>query len=115
MPDRKHTTLLIIGAGPFGLTMAAYARHHQIDHLVAGRVMEFWKSHMPEQMYLRSGCDWHYDPANEHTIERYLGTRNLKPDDVDPFPLDVYLGYCEWFQQQKGIEVIPRSVRQLNR
>ena len=110
----KHTTLLIVGAGPFGLAMSAYARRHHIDHLVVGHVMDFWKSNMPDGMLLRSGCDWHYDPFNEDTIESYLWARNLKPADVDPLPLDLYLGYCEWFRRQKGIEVIPGRVGRLD-
>lgn len=108
------TKLLVIGAGPFGLAVAAYARRHQIDHLVVGRVMDFWKHNMPKGMFLRSASDWHYDPFNEDTIERFLEVRDLNPADVDPFPLDLYLEYCEWFRQQKGIEAIPATVRQLN-
>lgn len=34
----KDTHLLIIGAGPFGLAMAAYAQRHNIDYLVVGSV-----------------------------------------------------------------------------
>ena len=114
LPDEKYTPLLIVGAGPFGLALSAYARRHHLDHVVLGRVMGFWKSNMPSGMYLRSGCDWHYDPFNEDTIERYLLTRNLTPADADPLPLDLYLDYCEWFRLQKGIEVTPGRVRQLD-
>lgn len=110
----KDIPLLIIGAGPFGLVMSAYARHYKIDHVVVGKAMDFWKFNMPKGMYLRSGCDWHYDPFNEDTIERYLETKNLKPADVEPLALDFYLGYCEWFQKQKAIEVLPAWVQQLN-
>src|SRR5712692_8027694 len=42
------TNLLIIGAGPYGLAIAAYARHLGIDHVVVGKPMEFWKANMPE-------------------------------------------------------------------
>ncbi len=110
----KPIPLLIIGAGPFGLAMAAYARHYRIDHLLLGKTMDFWNSNMPKGMYLRSGCDWHYDPFNEDTIERYLETRYLKPADVEPLALDLYLSYCEWFLKQKAIEVHPAWVQQLN-
>jgi cation diffusion facilitator CzcD-associated flavoprotein CzcO len=75
----KHIPLLIVGAGPFGLAMSAYAGRCNIEHAVVGHTMEFWKLNMPKGMYLRSGCDWHYDPFNEDTIERYLETKNLRP------------------------------------
>ena len=110
----KHVPLLIVGAGPFGLALSAYARRRTIEHAIVGGAMEFWKSHMPKGMFLRSACDWHYDPFNEDTIERFLATRNLRPADVEPLPLDLYLGYCEWFRQQKGIQVLPGRVRRLD-
>ena len=115
MPTEEHTPLLIVGAGPFGLAMSAYAKRHDMGHVVVGHVMGFWKSNMPEGMYLRSGPDWHLDPFNEDTIECYLAARGLGPAAADPLPLDLYLGYCEWFRQQKGIEVIQGHVRQLDR
>jgi thioredoxin reductase len=115
MTTETHTPLLIVGAGPFGLAMSAYARRLRLDHMVVGRTMSFWKSNMPEGMYLRSGPDWHFDPFNEDTIERYLATRDLGPAEADPLPLDLYLGYCEWFRRRKGIEVIQGHVRQLDR
>lgn len=105
--------LLIIGAGPFGLGMAAYARRRGIDHVIIGRTMEFWRQNMPQGMYLRSGCDWHYDPFDEDTIERYLETRGLTPADAEPLALDLYLEYGEWFRRRKGIEPLPAWVRRL--
>jgi cation diffusion facilitator CzcD-associated flavoprotein CzcO len=61
--DRK-TDLLIVGAGPFGLAMAAYAKHLGIEHLIVGKPMGFWNANMPKGMYLRSACDWPLDPLN---------------------------------------------------
>jgi len=79
------------------------------EHVVVGKTMEFWKSNMPNGMYLRSTCDWHYDPFNQDTFERYLETENLKPADVEPLALDFYLNYVEWFVKQKAIEILPAS------
>ena len=38
-----NTDLLIIGAGPFGLALAAQAQHDRIQHLIIGKLMEFWR------------------------------------------------------------------------
>ena len=96
----RQTEFLIVGAGPFGLSMAAHARDAGLDHLVVGRPMEFWQQHMPRGMLLRSACDWHLDAAGEHTIEGFLRTRNQVPADVEPLSLEFYLQYARWFQQQ---------------
>ena len=100
MTDRT----LIIGAGPFGLALSAYARAHGIEHTVVGEHMGFWKQHMPEGMLLRSRCDWHLDPLNEHTIDSYLGTLGATAEDVEPLSLKFYLDYCDWFTKEKQID-----------
>ena len=109
-----RTDLLIIGAGPFGLSMAAYAKHHNIDHLVVGRPMDFWKSNMPKGMLLRSASDWHLDPLEISTIEMYLETMNLARADVEPLSLDFYLSYTRWFREEKQIEPLIAFVDRLD-
>ena len=110
----RRTDLLIIGAGPFGLALAADARHRRIDHLVVGKPMEFWMRNMPDGMYLRSDCDWHLDPNGEHTIERYLATRRQTPTDVEPLSLRFYLEYTAWFREREHIETLPAYVERLD-
>jgi cation diffusion facilitator CzcD-associated flavoprotein CzcO len=110
----SHIPLLIIGAGPYGLAVATYARQKGIEHVVLGKPMDFWTSNMPKGMYLRSGRDWHYDPFDQDTIDSYLKTKNLAPEEVEPLPLDFYLGYVEWFVEQKGLKVRPAWVEKLS-
>ena len=113
MGDR--VPLLIVGAGPYGLAMSAYAGRYHVDHVIAGKPMDFWKSHMPRDLLLRSGSDWHLDPFDEDTMEHYLKAKNLMPAAGEPLSRDLYLGYCEWFQAQKSIRVLPKLVRRLDR
>ena len=110
----KRVKLLIIGAGPFGLAMAAHAKHLGIDHLVLGKPMDFWKANMPAGMHLRSACDWHLDPAEVHTIEKFLETRGLRAAEVEPLSLDFYLSYAQWFQEQKQIDAVPVLAQKLD-
>lgn len=114
MPNYQ-TDLLIIGAGPFGLAIAAQAAHLGIEHLVVGKPMDFWRKNMPQGMYLRSSWDWHLDPVDVHTIEKFLESRGQSTAEIEPLSLDFYLSYTEWFQTQKGIVVSPWTVQRLDR
>lgn len=113
MADRLDA--LVIGAGPFGLALGAYLRRLGLDHQVCGRPMEFWRTHMPSDMLLRSDCDWHLDPLGEHTIDAFLSTRGLSRGDVEPLSRNFYLDYAAWFQDASGVETDPRYVARLDR
>ncbi len=110
-----ETNLLIVGAGPFGLALAAQASHDHIEHLIVGKPMEFWRQNMPKGMFLRSACDWHLDPQNVHTIESYLQSQGKTARDVEPLSLEFYLSYAEWFQEQKQIQPLPVYIERLER
>jgi cation diffusion facilitator CzcD-associated flavoprotein CzcO len=107
------TQLLVIGAGPYGLSTAALAREHGISTKVVGTPMGFWRTNMPEAMFLRSGADWHLDGAGVHTLEAYLQERGISRQEVDPIPIGLFLDYAEWFRQIKRVEVGQRVVTDL--
>jgi FAD-dependent urate hydroxylase len=109
------TSLLVIGAGPYALSAAACACEHGIDTVVIGRPMGFWREHMPEGMFLRSGPDWHLDTAAVHSLEAYLEERAIAPEEVDPLPIKVFLDYAEWFRQAKGIQPVEDLVVDLTK
>jgi len=114
MSEMSSVELLIVGAGPFGLSMAAQAQESGLDYLMVGKPMHFWRSNMPGGMLLRSACDWHLDPTGVHTIESFLATRNQTPADVEPLSRDFYLEYTRWFQAQKGLAIEPVLVERLD-
>jgi len=111
----RSVELLIVGAGPFGLSMAAQAQADGVDYLMVGKPMAFWRSHMPAGMLLRSACDWHLDPTGIHTIEAFAASRGQTPVDVEPLSLEFYLDYARWFQEQKGLKIAPVFVERLDR
>lgn len=108
-----HT--LIIGAGPFGLSLAAYLKHQNIDHLVVGKTMEFWEKNMPEGMYLRSGCDWHLDVDGKYTMEAFLAQKQLTIAEVEPIALAFYLEYVRWFVEHTQPNILPMYVTDLKK
>lgn len=99
------TQLLVIGAGPYALSTAAFAEERGIDTVILGQPMAFWREHMPEGMFLRSGADWHLDAGGVHTLETFLDERQIIPADVDPIPIGLFLEYVGWFQHVKKIDV----------
>ena len=101
----NQVQLLVIGAGPYALSIAALARERGIGSVVLGRPMGFWRENMPAGMFLRSGPDWHLDGAAVHTLEAYLEDQGIRPGEVDPIPIGVFLDYAAWFKRAKGIEV----------
>jgi FAD-dependent urate hydroxylase len=108
-----HTSLLVIGAGPYGVAVGARAVERGIDTVIVGRPMGFWTEHMPEGMFLRSGPDWHLDASGVHTFEAFLEDRGISHADIDPVPIAVFLDYAAWFQQRKGMAVRDNLVSRL--
>ena len=113
MPNLK-TDFLVVGAGPFGLSMSSFCKHHNIDHLIVGKTMDFWKSNMPKGMFLRSGTDWHLDPVNTHTIEKYIKDNDISLNKSEPLSLDFYLDYVNWFVKEKNIGPIDSFITNLD-
>src|SRR5438270_8016552 len=97
--------LLVIGAGPYALSTAALARESGIATVVVGRPMGFWRENMPAEMFLRSGPDWHLDGAGVDTLQAYLEDRRIRPDEVAPISIGLFLDYADWFTQRKGLRI----------
>jgi thioredoxin reductase len=96
--------VLVIGAGPFGLSISAHLRHRGVEHTIVGRPMDTWRAHMPLGMFLKSepygsvisAAARGYDIgtyARRHGFDDYV-------DRVGPLSLERFLGYADWFTDQ---------------
>jgi len=103
----------IIGAGPYGLAAAAHLRAQNVDTRIFGEPMEFWKRHMPRGMFLRSGAHASSlaDPHNRLGLDRYRSLHRIPP--AKPVPIEHFVGYGEWFQQQAVPDLDRRAVAHL--
>jgi cation diffusion facilitator CzcD-associated flavoprotein CzcO len=111
----QTVSLLVVGAGPYGVAVAARAMERGVDTVVVGRPMGFWTDHMPEGMFLRSGIDWHLDASGVDTFEAFVEERGLSAADLLPVPIDVFLQYAAWFQTRKKVSVLDQRVARLER
>src|SRR2546423_14559163 len=51
---RNLTQVAIIGAGPYGLSIAAHLGAQNISYRIFGTPLDTWRNHMPAGMSLRS-------------------------------------------------------------
>ena len=113
--ETQRTPLLVIGAGPYGIATAAYAKYLGMPVTVVGKTLDFWKTNMPRGMFLRSGPDWHLDARDAATFQAYFKLRGLTPSQAKPVPLDLFLDYASWFMGQYDLTPHPALVTHLAR
>jgi Pyridine nucleotide-disulphide oxidoreductase len=90
------TDVAIIGAGPYGLALAAHLHASGIDHRIFGRPMDMWQRHMPEGMLLKSDgfASNLYDPGTDFTLARFCRERSIEyHDDLIPVRLETFVQY----------------------
>lgn len=92
----------IIGAGPYGLSIAAHLRANRIPYQMFGSPLESWRRFMPEGMILKSEpfASNLWDPARRFSLKRYFGTQKVPFQAVGrPLSLSCFLDYADWFRQ----------------
>jgi|WetSurMetagenome_2_1015567.scaffolds.fasta_scaffold86420_1 FAD-dependent urate hydroxylase len=108
-----RTDVAIVGAGPYGLSVAAHLAARGVRFRIFGRAMSSWRSNMPEGMYLKSPgrASNLSDPAGEHTLEHYCKTIGREYSDWErPISGELFGRYGEWFQRSLIPDLDPRLV-----
>ena len=103
----------IVGAGPYGLSLAAHLDAAGIRTRIFGRAMDSWRSHMPEGMLLKSDpfASNLSDPQDLYTLTRFCEERSIPYSESDPVRLDVFCNYGLAFQKRwaPGVEEVQVS------
>lgn len=100
--------IAVVGAGPFGLSVAAHVR----DARVFGEPMRTWRRHMPPDMLLRSA--WEETSLSAPTggtiddFARATGTGRR-----EPLPLQTFLAYGDWFRERFVPDADPADVARI--
>jgi len=108
----------IIGAGPYGLSIAAHLRARSVDFRIFGNPMHTWLTHMPKGMRLKSEgfASSLYDPDSAFTLETYCKEKGIAYAKIGlPVPLEVFASYGLEFQRRFVPELENKLVSSLGR
>ena len=91
----------IIGAGPYGVSVAAHLKLAGVEFRIFGKPMYRWQRQMPRGMFLKSEgrASSLSDPNSSYTLARYCAEQGLPYADTGkPLSLDVFTRYALGFQ-----------------
>lgn len=94
--------VVVIGAGPYGLSIAAHLKKSNLDYRIVGNPMYTWREQMPKGMRLKSEgfASSLYDPDGRFKLADYCKQRNLPYADSGlPVPIETFVSYGMEFQK----------------
>lgn len=108
----------IVGAGPYGLSVAAHLKHSGVPFRIFGRPMDSWVAHMPKGMCLKSDgfASNIYDPRADFTLERFCEERRIEYSHMGlPVRLDTFSAYGLAFRERMVPELEDKLIVQVDR
>ena len=109
----------IVGAGPYGLSLAAHLARTGVSFRIFGPPMAMWRERMPRAMHLKSEpfASNLYDPGGTFPLSRFCREQGIPYRDIGlPVSLETFCAYGMAFQQRFVPDLDPRlivSVRQM--
>ena len=108
----------IVGAGPYGLSLAAHLRESDVTFRIFGSPMYTWRQCMPTGMLLKSDgfASNLYDPNGKLTLERFCETHRIAYDHTRvPVHLETFRRYGMAFQEHLVPELEDTQVSRIER
>ena len=93
----------VIGAGPYGLSLAAHLAARGIDFRIFGKPLLTWSQHMPKNMTLKSdGFASNLSaPDGATSMKAWCAMKGIEyADQALPIPLDTFLDYANAFRRR---------------
>jgi cation diffusion facilitator CzcD-associated flavoprotein CzcO len=110
--------IAIIGAGPYGLSVAAHLRKRGLSFRIFGPPMDTWISHMPKGMCLKSDgfASDLYDPDGALTLNKFCAERGISYADMGlPVTLETFSSYGLAFAERMVPELENKKVVGIDR
>jgi FAD-dependent urate hydroxylase len=114
----NSTDVAIVGAGPYGLSLAAHLAEAGVPYRHFGVPMNLWRTAMPRGMYLKSQgfASNLSDPKQAMTLESFCAATGRTYGRYGvPVPLDTFTEYGRWFQEQLSLPVQESQVTSVTR
>jgi len=108
--------VVIVGAGPYGLSVAAHLRAAGINFQIFGNPMYTWREQMPKGMMLKSDgfASDLSTPESVFTLRHYCEEKGIEYDNTRvPVKIDTFINYGMAFQKRMVPELDTRMVTHL--
>lgn len=105
--------IAVVGAGPYGLSIAAHLRKLGLSFRIFGPAMDTWISHMPKGMCLKSDgfASDLYDPDGALTLKKYCAEQGIPYADMGlPVRLETFTEYGLAFRDRMVPELENKKV-----
>ena len=110
-PSGSSKPVVVIGAGPHGLSAAAHLRAAGLPTRVFGETLGFWQDTMPRGMFLRSSphASTISSPGDELTLARWRAREGRTVEKL--LPIGDFIDYGRWYARQAIPDVDTRQVQ----
>ena len=108
--------VVIVGAGPYGLSVAAHLRAAGVNSQIFGKPMFTWREQMPKGMMLKSDgfASDLSTPESVFTLRHYCAEQGIEYDDTRvPVKIGTFISYGMAFQKRMVPELDTRLVTHL--
>ncbi|MGI2295943.1 NAD(P)-binding domain-containing protein [Paenibacillus sp. GXUN7292] len=107
--------VIIVGAGPYGISLASYAIQNKLEYKLIGHPMDFWTTQMPQNMFIRTPYELVQfpHPQNKLTIQQFAQEKGIALSD--PLPRPIFVDYALWYAEKSGVGFTPELVTSIHK